>query len=92
VALLLTLGACGGGASDPSEAEIKADLVAAAQEGENGLTEAQAECYADLVIEEVGVEALKDVDIGADDPPEEIQDALATAAVRAQDECDLTSG
>lgn len=92
VALLLSLTACGSAGSDPDEAEIKADLVSRAQEGDDGLTEPQAECYADLIIDEVGVDRLNDVDLGADEPPEDIQDDLANAAARAIDDCDLTPG
>lgn len=91
-ALVLTLTACGGGATDPNEAEIKADLSATFQKGEPPLTEEQADCLAELVIDQVGVKQLNDVDLSADEPPEEIADELAVATVRARDECDITSG
>jgi hypothetical protein len=91
-ALLLTLAACGGGKKDPSEAEIKADLSGSFQQGDDPLSEEQADCYADVIIDEVGVDRLKDVDFAAETPPKEIKDDVAAATVRALDECDLTTG
>ena len=90
--LCLVLGgaACGGDDGD-SEAELVDDLSAELQSGGQGYDEAAADCFAEIVVDEVGVEALQDVDVSADDPPEEIKDEIATATVRARDECDLAA-
>lgn len=90
--LLLTAGACGGSNDQLSEADIKQELSANFQSGGDGLTKEQADCYADLLIEEAGVDKLKDIDLSADTPPAEIQDAVATASEKAIDECGLPDG
>ncbi len=80
---------CGGGDDDKSEAEIKAELVENLRDGEDGLDEETAECFADVIIEEVGVDELRDVDLTADEPPEEIQEEVTAAGSRAVTECDF---
>lgn len=92
VASLLLVGTACSGEDEPSAADIKEELSATFQQGSDGLSEDQADCFADLIIDEAGIEELKDVDLSADVPPEEIQDAVAAATVRAIDECDLTPG
>ncbi len=59
------------------------------QGGGEGFDEETADCFAEIVVDEVGVEELQDVDLTADEPPEELQDEIAAAAVRAGEECDL---
>ena len=61
------------------------------QDGDEELDAEAADCYAEIIVDEVGVEALKDIDLTADEPPEELQDEIATAATRAADECDLST-
>ena len=90
--LLLTAGACGNSDGELTAADIKTELSANFQSGGDGLTKEQADCYADLLIEEVGVDKLKDIDLSADTPPAEIQDAVATASEKAIDECGLPEG
>lgn len=90
--LLITAGACGSSNDKLSEADIKAELSTNFQSGGDGLTKEQADCYADLLIEEAGVDKLKDIDLSADTPPAEIQDAVAAASEKAIDECDLPDG
>lgn len=92
VGLLFALSACSGNADEPTASEMKAELSATFQSGADGLTKAQADCFADLIIEEAGAEALKDVDLSADTPPDELKDAVSVATERAVDECDLSPG
>lgn len=91
-ALLFASSACSGGQDDPSADDMKQDLSATFQKGEPGLPKKEADCYAALIIDTVGVENLQGVDLTADSPPKEIQDDLATAAARATEECGLSSG
>ena len=88
---LLGAAACGGD-SGQSEEELVDDLSETLQSGGQGFGEKEADCFAKIVVEEVGVEELQDVDITADEPPPELQDEIAKAAVRATDECDLSEG
>jgi len=83
---LLSLGACAGGAK---EAKSKEDIHASLSEHfqTDGLSEKQADCYADLVIDEVGVDALKDAEVGDKEPTTKQQQAYAKAGLRAVDEC-----
>ena len=73
-------------------ADIKTELSANFQSGGDGLTKEQADCYADLLIEEVGVDKLKDIDLSADTPPAKIQDAVSAASDQAIAECGLADG
>jgi len=87
--LALVVAGCGGGGEE-SEADIKRDISETLQRGDDGLDEGTADCFADLVIDEAGLEELRDLDLSADAPPVELQDEIAAAAQRAVDECDLT--
>jgi len=89
-ALCVLVGAAGcGGNKGPSEDELVDDLSEVLQSGGAGFDEETADCFAKIVVDEVGVKKLKDVDLTADEPPAELQDEIAAAAVRAQDDCDL---
>lgn len=87
-ALCLTFGAACGGEGERSEADIKEDLSASLQEGPEGLDEETADCYADVTIEEVGIEEIRDVDLTDDEPTGEMREAIAEAASIAATECD----
>ena len=89
--LLLGAAACGGD-SGQSEEELVDDLSETLQSGGQGYDEETSDCFAQIVVDEVGVEKLQDVDITADEPPAELQDEIAKAAVRASDECNLSEG
>ncbi len=89
LATVLSLVACGGGGDDKSRAEIKSELSDTLQAGGEGFDEEAADCFADIVIDEVGLDELRDVDLSADEPPAEIQDDITVAAERAAEECDL---
>ncbi len=87
VALGLGLGACGGGGSDDSPEDIQAEL--AEQFQDEGLDEAAAECFAEVLVEEIGADELADIDFSDEAPPEELQEELAAAARIAIDRCDI---
>ena len=74
---------------DPTEAELKDDLVNELREVDTELTADQADCYAGLLVDEVGVKDIVDVGFSAE-PPDEIADEVADAAVAAREECGLT--
>ena len=88
--LLLTTTACASDGGGDSEADIVNELSQTLQGEGGGLDAEAADCYAEIIVDEVGVEALKDVDLSADVPPEELQDDISAAAVRAAEECDLS--
>jgi hypothetical protein len=84
---VLGTSACGGDEGE-SEADIKEELSETLQRsGEGFEDEAVANCFADIVIDEVGIEELQDLELSAKEPPEEIEDKVADAAIRARDEC-----
>jgi hypothetical protein len=88
--LTLLLTACGGEASDDdAKADLIEDLSQTLQGEAVGFDKEAADCYAAVVVDEVGVEALKDVDLSADEPPRELQDEIVAAATRGAEECDL---
>lgn len=88
--MVLGVAACGGDDGGKSEAEIKKDLSATLQSGGDGFDKETADCFAGIVIDEVGVKKLQDVDLSADEPPKELEDEIAAAAVRADEECNLS--
>lgn len=87
-ALLLAASACGGDEGE-SEEDIKRDLSETLQRtAEDFEDEKVADCFADIVIEVVGIEELKDLELSADEPADaELEEQIADAAVRARDEC-----
>ncbi len=88
--LCLALGvtACGG-AAKKSEADIKRDISTTLQSGGNGIDKKAADCFAEIVVDEVGVDKLRDVDLSADEPPAELVDEISSATMRAAEECDF---
>lgn len=86
-ALLAVLSACAGGSDDRSAEDIQADIAAQLEEG--GKDEPTAECVAEVVVAEVGVDELSDVDFSDEEPPAELQEDITRAALAAIDECDL---
>lgn len=88
--LVLGVAACGGDDGDKSEADIKQELSETLQADGSGFDEATADCYADIIIDEVGADELRGIDLSASEPPAELQEAITAAAVRAGEECDLS--
>jgi hypothetical protein len=89
LSLVLGAAACGGDDGD-SEAELKEQLTGMLERGGRIAPEA-ADCYADIVVEEIGVERLQDVDLSAA-VPDELADEIAAATIQADEECELPDG
>ena len=87
VSLCLVVAPACAGNDEQSEAEIEAQLREALREGDSTLDDDAAECFAELVIDEIGLAELRDVDMSAE-IPEELEDEVAAAAVKAVDECE----
>lgn len=83
----LALAACGGGGAGDSAADIRAEL-AEQFEGE-GLDADASDCFAGVLVDEIGADELADVDFSAEEPPEELQDDFAQAAAVAIERCDI---
>lgn len=86
VGVLVGTSACGG-QDDLTKADYVEQVADTLQNG--GYDADQAECVATLVVDELGVERLKDVELTADTPEGDLQDLITAAAVAAADECDL---
>lgn len=89
--LVLSLSGCGG-TKDKSEADIKKELSATLQSSAGGsIDKATADCFAGLVIDQVGVKELNKVDLSASEPPAELRDEITKAAARVATECPSAS-
>ncbi|MDQ2648048.1 MAG: hypothetical protein M3Z03_00675 [Actinomycetota bacterium] len=88
LALGFTAGACGGSDDDDPE-DIRAELSEQFQEGADGFSEKQADCFADVLVDEVGADELADVDFSDEEPPAELQEAFTKAAIKAVADCDI---
>lgn len=84
---LLVLVAAGCGGQDESEADVKAKV--ADQLVDTGLDQEQADCFADVIVDELGADAVKDVDFSADQPPADMEEEFVQAATKALTTCDL---
>lgn len=91
--LVVGAAACSGDDGE-SEQDLVNEISETLQNGGEGFDEETAGCFAQIVVDEVGVEELQDVDLTADEPPEEMKGEFAAAQDRATEECDLagTSG
>ncbi|MGH9275290.1 MAG: hypothetical protein ACRDZU_11650 [Acidimicrobiales bacterium] len=87
VALIFGLGACGDSGGSSSDAEVKDKI--AEQFVDGGLDQDAADCFADVIVDEIGADRLDDVDFSDEEPPEGLQAEFSSAATKAIDECDL---
>lgn len=94
VSLCVLVGAAGCGGKDPeSKEDLVDDISETLQAGTEGFDKKTADCFAEIMVEEIGVDELRDVDIRSNEPPEELQPDIAAATIRATDECaDAGSG
>ncbi len=92
-AVLLVLGLSAGGddGGGSSEADIKDEISAQLAEG-GQLDDETADCFAGVIVDEIGAERLEDVDFSAEEPPEGLEEDFSAAAIKALDECDLDLG
>lgn len=92
--LVLGAAACSsdsGGDEDSTRDELVGDLSQALQDGDPKLDSEQADCVAGVIVDELGVDTLKDLDLTADTPPEELQEEITAARAVASEECELPS-
>ena len=87
-AALLT-GACAGAGEERTDAELADDVAGALRAADPSLSADAADCWAEVIVEEVGGDALRDLDLTSDAPPEELEEDFARAAMAARDDCDL---
>ena len=79
----------GGGDSDG----VRGELIELLQRDDQGaLSQEQAECTADVVIDTIGADRLEGVDFSADEPPADLAEDFSAAFLAAVDECDLDIG
>ena len=91
LALSLGAGACSSGGDDDDDPEdVRKKLSEELREGDSTFTKAQADCFADVLIDEVGADEIADVDFSDPEPPEELQEAFASAAVKAVADCNIS--
>jgi hypothetical protein len=86
--LLIGAAGCAGGGED-SEDDIRDDLSGGVERWTDEIDAETADCVAEIMIDEVGVEALRDLDLADDEPPSALQEEIAAAVVLAVDDCDL---
>jgi hypothetical protein len=79
------------GGGDSTRDDMVDDLSQTLEDGGLGLDGEQADCAAGVIVDEIGVDTLKDVDLTADTPPEELREEITAAQSAASEECDLPS-
>ena len=67
---------------------VRANLVGLLT-NDSGLSKQDAECAADVIIDEIGVDRLEGVDFGADAPPAGLEADFSAATIKALRECNL---
>jgi hypothetical protein len=87
--LVFAVAACGGEESGDSKADF-VDQVSETLQASSGLDQEAADCKAGVLVDDLGVDTLKDIDLSADQPPEDLQEELVTATAHATDECNLS--
>ena len=88
--VVLGASACGGDSDEKTEAELVDDISEVIRENQPGLDEDQAECWAEIIVDEAGADALNDVDLAESEPPAALQDQITAAAQRAVEDCGIT--
>ena len=83
----LALAGCGSDGDDSPE-EVRADLAEKLR-ASLPISEAESDCFAGVLIEEIGIEDLQDIDFTAEDPPKGMEDDFTGAALKAVDTCEL---
>src|SRR3546814_7432790 len=89
IAVASLLAACGSGDSDDSPEELQEKLAEELQDSGIGLSDEQADCFAGVLVEEIGADELNDVDFTAEEPPEELAEAFGAASLPAVEECEI---
>jgi len=77
-----------GGGDDDGDDDVRAQLASQLRAG-SGLSQSQAECVADAVVDDLGAERFKGVDFNADEPPPGLSEDLFDAAFDSFDKCEI---
>ena len=77
-----------GGDDDGGDDDIRAQLASQLKDG-SGLSQAQAECVADAVVDDLGADRFEGVDFDAEEPPPGLADDLFNAAFDSLDACEI---
>lgn len=85
----LVTGGCSGASDDKSDADLTSDLATALRAADPSLAAVAATCWAEVILDEVGADAVRDLDLTSDAPPAELEDDFARAALAARTTCDL---
>jgi len=83
----LAVGAGCAGPDDPSADEVKEELTEAFVD--RGFEQDEAECLAEAVVVEIGVDDINDIDFNDEEPDAELQEHIGAAVAAAVDECGL---
>jgi hypothetical protein len=89
LSLLFTV-ACSSDEADKSAEEIRRDLVGSLQAGDPDLDDQKAGCFVDAIVDEVGLERLREVDLADRAPEGGLDQDIVTAAIGAAEECNLS--
>ena len=87
LAAVVVLAGCGSSGDDSPE-EVQADLAEELQ-AQLALDEEQADCFAEVLVDEIGAEELQDIDFTAQEPPTGMEEEFTAAATIAIDTCDI---
>lgn len=78
------------GGDDDDTSDVETRLAAQIKADAGGdLTDDQADCVAAYLVDEIGEERMRDVDLDADDPPPGMEDELIAASFGAISACDI---
>jgi len=88
VVLFVAVGAGCGGNDDNSPESVRDDLTEDLQ-STLGLSKDDADCFAGVLVDEVGAEELAAVDFTADEPPEDLAEEISAAALSAVEDCEI---
>lgn len=76
------------GGDDGGDDDIRAKLASQLKDG-SGLSQAQAECVADAVVDDLGADRFEGVDFSSDEPPPGLSEDLFDAAFDSFDKCNI---
>ncbi|MEO7428514.1 MAG: hypothetical protein ABIY48_03935 [Acidimicrobiales bacterium] len=86
---LVTLVGCGGGGGGGGNSEAKVKAKVATEIAKEGLDKKASECFAGVIVDEIGVKKLKDVDFSASAPPKGLESEFTAAALKALKTCKI---
>lgn len=81
--LVVTVSACGPG--EDSESDVRGRV--AAQLRANGLDDDAASCVAEVLVDELGKDAIQDIELDSSEPQGSLDTDLAAAALEARATC-----